>query len=185
MNVTRYALRAAGAAFGVAAVIAAVRGARRGNQEWRDEGRPEQRDTTGVLVVAQPREEVYDLLRDLPRLAEALGPTVSIETLSESEFVWVQTGPGHPPIATTVRITGDVPELLLSWRTEDPPLPHEGTLRFSVTPDGVYTQLDVHLRYRWSMARAREAGIPDDAVQTMLYRHLTVLGESPALSGTP
>jgi uncharacterized membrane protein len=177
-------MRAAVVIFGAAAVIAAVRAARRGTREWRDEGRPERRETTASLVVSWPREDVYDLFRDVDRLAAALGPTVSTETLTHDSFLWVHTQEGRSPVAAVVRVTGDVPEVLIAWETADPPLPHEGTVRFAVAGNGAHTLVDVSLRYRWSTERAREAGIPDDAVQALLHRLLRAFGESVPLSAS-
>ncbi|GIH14013.1 hypothetical protein [Rugosimonospora africana] len=180
--VTRNATRAAVAALAAAVVVVAVRAARRGTREWRGEGRPERRRTTATLVFPRPREEVYELFRDLDRLAAALGPTVSTEPLGDDSFLWVHGGEGREPVAVVVRITGDVPDVLIAWETADPPLPHEGTVRFAFADKGTRTQVDVSLRYRWSTDRARAAGIPDDAVQALLYRLLTTLSESAPLS---
>ncbi len=175
-------MRAAVAAFAATVVVVAVRAARRGRREWRGEGRPERRETTATLVLPRPREQVYDLFRDVERLAAVLGPEVSVEILTDDSFVWVHSPQGREPVAVIVRLIGDLPEVLIAWETADPPLPHEGSVRFAFADGGTRTRLDVNLRYRWSAERAREVGIADDAVQALLRRLLTTLSESAALS---
>jgi uncharacterized membrane protein len=177
-TVTRNTLRAATVVAGAVAVVVAVRATRRRTVQWRDEGRPEERETRASVILPGAREDVYDLFRDLNRLATALGPTVAILVLDDTTFRWAHHAGGQPTVILTGHVTGDVPEFLLSWETADPPLPHEGSVRFALAGDGTQTRVDVDLRYRWSPDRARRAGIPDRAVDGVVSGYLRALQRS-------
>jgi uncharacterized membrane protein len=182
-SLTRNLVRAATAACAVAVVIVAVRGNRRRKQVWLVEGRPQERETRANVLLPGAREEIYDLFRDLNRLAAALGGTVEVLTVDDTTFRWAHGVDGEPTVVVTVEITGDLPELLLSWETAEPPLPHEGTVRFTPVGDGDRTRVDVGLRYRWSTDLARQAGVPDDAVDRVLSGYLRDLQRSVSRRG--
>ncbi|MBO0868129.1 MAG: hypothetical protein J2P15_06150 [Micromonosporaceae bacterium] len=178
MTLPRVAVRAATVAMTVAVAVAAVRAARRGRAAWKASGRPRQRRLNESVQSSASRQQVYWLCRDVRRLAQLVDPRVRVTEVDDVRSNW-QIG----SVACTVEITGDVPELLLSWQVADGPVPHHGRLTLhpagTANPAGGGTRIAVQVRYEWP-PRTQDAGIDTGAPDRLLRRALDAIAAQAA-----
>src|SRR5262249_49938456 len=113
----------------------------------------------------------------------ALDPAVRAETVDDTWSRWTVPTPDGVPRLLTVEVVGDIPELLLAWRTGNGWLPHEGTIRLAAAGTG-RTELSVTVRYRWSPGWAAAAGVRDDAVDGYLAGALERIAEAARAATT-
>ena len=100
-----------------------------------------------VTVKATPAE-VYAFWRNFQNLPRF---TQNLESVSETEpghTHWVARGPGDLKLEWDARIHEDTVNERISWSTLDSsPIQHNGSVRFSVDPQGRGTQIKAVLRY--------------------------------------
>lgn len=105
-------------------------------------------DLTATTTVRRPLPEVYAfwrLLENLPTFMEHLD---EVRTTGELTSTWVASAPFDGTVEWEALVIEDVPDERIAWRsTEEADVPNQGTVSFVLAPDGVSTEVHVHLVY--------------------------------------
>ena len=99
-------------------------------------------------TIARPPGDVYAAFRDLESLPLVMPNIKRVETSSEStQSRWTVAAPGGKAITWDAEIIEDVPGERISWRADNAPVKHAGTVLFSAAPGGRGTELRVEIEY--------------------------------------
>jgi uncharacterized membrane protein len=118
------------------------------------------RTVTEVVLVDPGVPEIYALWRDPLLLAPFVDDRAEVAQLDDVRSRWTFPGPDGEPVTCTAHLVGEFPELVLAWRVDDGPLPHEGRAAFTPHGPGTVSQVTVDLRYRWPPRVEVDAELP-------------------------
>jgi len=105
-------------------------------------------ELTATTTVRKPASEVYAFWRRLENLPVYMAHVDDVRAIDDRTSRWGASAPFGRTVEWTAEITEDVPGERLAWRsTGDADVPNSGTVRFRPAPDGVSTEVYVHLTY--------------------------------------
>ncbi|HEX7003493.1 MAG TPA: SRPBCC family protein [Trueperaceae bacterium] len=111
------------------------------------------RDTPGVQVREQVTinrsvPDLYRFWRNVENLPRVMSYLEEVTKLGDRRSRWVAKGPAGQKIEWEAEITDARENELVAWRSlEGSEVPNEGSVRFSRSPDGSGTVVDVALTY--------------------------------------
>lgn len=111
------------------------------------------RDTPGVQVreqvtVNRPVADLYRFWRNVENLPRVMSYLEDVTKLGDRRSRWVAKGPAGQKVDWEAEITDARENELVAWRSlEGSEVPNEGSVRFSRSPDGSGTVVDVALTY--------------------------------------
>ncbi len=90
-----------------------------------------------TVTINRPRQELYDLWRDVRNIPLFMVDVVSITPLDDLRSRWVMKGPGDTRFEWTSVIVEEEPGYLISWATEgDTDVSNTGRIVFIDSPNG-------------------------------------------------
>jgi uncharacterized membrane protein len=104
-------------------------------------------------TVARRLADVYAAWRDLESLPLVM-PNLERVQSEGSLSRWSIAGTDGEPLSWEAEILVDQPGERISWRADDAPVKHAGTVRFEPAPGGRGTEVTIEIRY------VRAAGAP-------------------------
>jgi uncharacterized membrane protein len=126
------------------------------------------RKLTEIVLVHPDVPDMYALWRDPLLLAPFVDDRAEVVVLDDVRSRWTVPGPDGDRFTCTAELIGDIPELVLAWRVDDGPLPHEGRAEFTPHGPGTVSQIRVDVRYRWPPAAEIDAATPRRALRQTL-----------------
>jgi uncharacterized membrane protein len=137
---------------------------------WRRRtGRYEEGLVGRTVSINKPREDIYRAWRDFKRFPEFMENVESVEDLGDGRSRWTIKAPLGSTVEVLTRITDDVPNDLIAWKSEpDSQIRTEGRVElFDVAP-GRGTAVRLTMKYD------PPAGLPGRAVAKILQREPNV-----------
>jgi uncharacterized membrane protein len=105
-------------------------------------------DLTATTTIRRPLPDVYAFWCRLENLPTFMGYLDEVRTTGERTSHWKASAPFDRTVEWDVEITDQVPNERISWRsTGDADVPNSGKVFFVPAPDGVSTEVHVHLVY--------------------------------------
>ncbi|GAA4697500.1 hypothetical protein GCM10023215_39680 [Pseudonocardia yuanmonensis] len=105
-------------------------------------------DLTATTTVRRPVSEVYTFWRRLENLPTFMEHLDEVRTTGEKTSTWVASAPFDRKVEWEAVLTEDVANERIGWRSaEEADVPNQGTVSFVLAPDGVSTEVHVHLVY--------------------------------------
>jgi uncharacterized membrane protein len=126
---------------------------RRGRERSRAAMPMGRRETPGVQVreqvsVNRSISELYRFWRNVENLPRVMSYLEDVSKSSDRRSHWVAKGPAGQRVEWDAEITDARENELVAWRSlEGSEVPNEGSVRFSRSPDGSGTIIDVALTY--------------------------------------
>jgi uncharacterized membrane protein len=97
-------------------------------------------------TIAREPGDVYAAWRDLASLSLVM-PNVKRVEDDGAHSRWTVAGPGKTSITWDAEILVDRPGERISWRADEAPVKHAGTVRFEPAPGGRGTEVTVEIEY--------------------------------------
>ncbi len=95
-----------------------------------------------IVTVALQPHEVYSAWRDLESLPHIMPNVKKVEAIDgDRRTRWTVAGPGGGSVTWDAEIIEDVPGSHISWRADNAPVKHAGTVRFTPAPGGRGTEV--------------------------------------------
>lgn len=101
-----------------------------------------------TILVDRPADELYQFWRDLENLPRIMSHLESVRTIDSQRSYWRSRGPLGRTVEWEAEITHDVPNRELAWRSlPGAEVQNSGVVRFTPSPLGSGTQLQVEMQY--------------------------------------
>jgi uncharacterized membrane protein len=118
-------------------------------------------DVQKTIQVNAPVEEVYRFWSNLENFPRFMAHVRQVEATREGGYRWTVDGPAGAPVSWNARITEEIPNRVIAWRSEPGSLiTNAGIVRFDSTVDGG-TRVHVRLSY------SPPAGVAGHAVASL------------------
>ena len=100
------------------------------------------------MTIGRPVAEVYAFWRDFTNLPEFCKHLRAVTVRDTSHSHWIANGPGDQPLVWDAVLIEDIPNELISWRTEKgSALENAGSVRFREAPGNRGTEITVTFAY--------------------------------------
>lgn len=103
-------------------------------------------DLQKTIHIAAPVDEVYAFWRKMENFPRIMQHVRAVEPAGDGRYRWTVTGPAGTPVSWNAEITEEIPNRVLSWRSEPGALvANAGIVRFDEENGG--TRLHVRMSY--------------------------------------
>ena len=100
------------------------------------------------ITINRSPAELYNFWRNFENLPRFMKNIKSVTVLSPTRSRWVVEGPAGIPVEWDAEIYNEIPNELIAWRTlANAQIPHAGSVRFKLAPDGHSTEVIVTMDY--------------------------------------
>ena len=100
------------------------------------------------ITIDKPVSELYRFWRDVENLPRVMSYLESVTRQNDRKSHWVAKGPAGQSVEWDAEVTDARENELMAWRSlEGSEIPNEGSVRFSRSPDGRGTVVDVAVTY--------------------------------------
>jgi uncharacterized membrane protein len=100
------------------------------------------------VTIAQPRDKVFEFLRQLENLPRVMRHLISVDTNENGRSHWVAQGPAGYEVAWEAEVINEIPGELVAWKSlPGSDVDHAGSMRFRDAPGGRGTEVRVELQY--------------------------------------
>ena len=100
------------------------------------------------VTIAQPRDKVFEFLRDLENLPRVMRHLISVNTLENGQSQWVAQGPAGMEVKWNAEIINEIPGRLIAWKSlPGSDVDQAGSIRFNDAPGQRGTEVRVELQY--------------------------------------
>jgi uncharacterized membrane protein len=101
-----------------------------------------------AVTIAQPREKVFEFLRQLENLPRVMRHLISVDTLENGRSHWVAQGPAGYEVKWDAEVINEIPGELVAWKSlPGSDVDQAGSVRFRDAPGGRGTEVRVELQY--------------------------------------
>ena len=97
--------------------------------------------------IAREPDDVYAAWRDLESLPLVMPNIKRVEDSHGSQSRWTVAIPGGAEMSWNAEIVSDEPGRRISWRADEAPVRHAGTVKFERAPGGRGTEVTVEIEY--------------------------------------
>jgi uncharacterized membrane protein len=98
-------------------------------------------------TIARPPDEIYAAWSDLQSLPLVMPNVKRMESRAGAPSRWSVAQSTDAPDTWETEILVDQPGERISWRADDAPVKHAGTVRFEPAPGGLGTEVTVEIEY--------------------------------------
>lgn len=101
-----------------------------------------------TVTIGRPRAELYAYWRDLENLPRIMRNLESVRVVNRRRSRWTARGPAGRPVEWDALINNEILNELIGWKSvPGADVPNAGSVRFTDSPDGLGTVLQVTIEY--------------------------------------